>query len=86
MHGSPLKNCGDKFHAFAVSPLGHEYYHNVNGKSIPRKGRLPLFEECFHAFFLIIRAEALGAALHLQPDGVIEGEIIPKIHGMFDHF
>ena len=46
----------------------------------------PLFQKSLHSFFLIIGAEALGAALGLQTGGAIQRLIIAVINAVLGHF
>ena len=46
----------------------------------------PLFQKSLHAFFLIIGAEALGAALGLQTGGAVQRLIIAVIDAVLGHF
>ena len=46
----------------------------------------PLFQKSLHSFFLILGAEALGAALGFQTSGAIQRLIIAVIDAVFGHF
>ena len=46
----------------------------------------PLFQKSLHSFFLILGAEALGAALGLQTGGAVQRLIIAVIDAVLGHF
>ena len=46
----------------------------------------PLFQKSLHSFFLILGAEALGAALGFQTGGAIQRLIIAVINAVLGHF